>query len=73
MSTLNERLKSLRIERQLTKKVVAQNCDICERVLSYYESGERVPRADVLIRFCKYFNVSADYLLGLSDHMADEC
>jgi len=70
MSTLNKRLKSLRTERNITQKEFAQNCDICLRVLHYYESGQRKPNADVIIRFCKYLDVSADYLLGLSDSIS---
>ena len=72
MSTLNKRLKSLRTERKITQKEFAQSCSICLRALNYYESGARVPDANVLIRFCKYLDVSADYLLGLSDSISGD-
>ncbi len=32
-----------------------------------YEYGTRKPTSDIIIKLCNYFNVSADYLLGLSD------
>ena len=32
-----------------------------------YEYGDREPNFDKVIKLCNYFNVSADYLLGLSD------
>lgn len=32
-----------------------------------YESGVTKPSADVLVLICRTFNISADYLLGLSD------
>jgi transcriptional regulator with XRE-family HTH domain len=35
--------------------------------MSAYELGKAQPRPDVLVALCKYFDVSADYLLGLSD------
>ena len=70
MSTLSKRLKSLRTERRITQKEFARSCGICVRALSYYESGERNPDTDILIRFCKYLDVSADYLLGLSDSIS---
>jgi len=72
MSTLNKRLKSLRTERSITQKEFAQSCGICVRALNYYESGERKPDTAVLIRFCKYLDVSADYLLGLSDSISED-
>ena len=34
---------------------------------SYYESGKRDIPTDVLIRIARYYNVSVDYLLGLTD------
>jgi len=67
---LNERLKTLRKERGITQKELAQNCDICLRVVIYYESGERKPNSEVLTKICKYLDVSADYLLGLSDSIS---
>lgn len=67
MPDLNERLKSLRTDRNLAQVDVAKYCNISERSLKYYESGERVPDANVIIKFCDYFDVSADYLLGRSD------
>lgn len=34
---------------------------------TYWETGKREPNISTLIKICEYFNVSADYLLGLSD------
>ena len=34
---------------------------------SYYESGKRDIPTDVLIRIARYYDVSVDYLLGLTD------
>lgn len=33
-----------------------------------YEKGERMPDGNTLISLADYFNVSSDYLLGLSDN-----
>ena len=64
---LKERLKYLRTEKHITQEELARSCNISLRTLKYYEAGERVPDAEVIVRFCKYFDISADYLLGLSD------
>ena len=40
---------------------------MCIRDRSYYEKGERNPDINILSSIAKYYNVSADYLLGLSD------
>lgn len=35
--------------------------------LSRYEDGTREPSVEMIIKFCKLYDVSADYLLGLTD------
>ena len=47
---------------QLAKKVGTSNVTICR-----YLTCERVPRLDVVTKIASVFNVSLDYLLGLSD------
>lgn len=34
---------------------------------TYWETGKREPNIGMIIRICEHFNVSSDYLLGLSD------
>lgn len=70
MSKLSERIKCLRTVHHITQEKLAQHCHISLRTLKYYEAGDRVPDAEVIIRFCKFFDVSADYLLGLSDSVS---
>ncbi len=47
---------------QLAKKIGTSNVTICR-----YLTGERVPRLDVVTKIANVFNVSLDYLLGLSN------
>lgn len=47
---------------QLAKKIGTSNVTICR-----YLTGERVPRLDVVTKIADVFNVSLDYLLGLSN------
>lgn len=47
---------------QLAKKIGTSNVTICR-----YLTCERIPRLDVVTKIAAVFNVSLDYLLGLSD------
>lgn len=47
---------------QLAKKIGTSNVTICR-----YLTGERIPRLDVVTKIAYVFNISLDYLLGLSD------
>lgn len=67
MRTFNEILKELRIEKGLTQKALAQELFVTVPTLSHWECGYQEPSFKDLIRLCKYFGVSADYLLGLED------
>ena len=61
------RLKSLRLARGLTQKQLADKLNIVKASVSGYEQSAIYPSLEVLIQLCKIFDVSADFLLGLSD------
>lgn len=65
---MHERLKELRIERGLKLKEVAEQLSVTIRSISRYEDGTREPSVEMIIKFCKLYEVSADYILGLSDN-----
>jgi transcriptional regulator with XRE-family HTH domain len=67
MTTFAVRLKELRKERGLTQNKLAKKIYISKPTVCAYENGYRIPRADVVVDFARFFNVSADYLLGMSD------
>ena len=67
MSMLSERLKMLREELSLTQSQLAQQLEIATSSISQYESGDRIPSDDIKIKLAKFFDVSLDFLLGLSD------
>lgn len=50
-----------------TQNQIADEIGISTGALSKYLNGNATPKADVLYLLAKYFNVTADYLLGLSD------
>lgn len=63
----SERLKDVRVEKGCTPKELAMAADITLRAVYNYEAGIREPSFDILIKICKYLDVSADYLIGLTD------
>ena len=67
MSEFYERLKELRLEKGLTQDQLANDTGISQGAISAYELKKAKPTDEVIITFCKYFNVSADFLLGLVD------
>ncbi len=62
-----DRLKILREGRGYTHHELANLLDVGSAQIWRYESGKTAPTADVLTRMGKLFNVSTDYLLGLTD------
>ena len=64
----SQTMSALRKERRLNQRKVAADLNISQALLSHYETGAREPGLDFVCRACKYYHVSADYLLGLSDH-----
>lgn len=64
---MGDKLKSLRIEKKLTQKQVADRIGLAISAVSSYESGSRYPSYDVLVRLAHIFHVSTDYLLGMTD------
>lgn len=63
---LSERLTSLRKEKKLTQEELAKNIGITRQSLSHYENGSAEPPPIVVYNLAKFFQVSSDYLLGLS-------
>lgn len=67
MQTISERLKQLRLENNKTQKDVANFLKMTVRSYQRYEYGTREPPIENIKRLVIYYNVTADYLIGLSD------
>lgn len=59
------KLKSLRTNQKMTQQQLADRLQVAKSVVSYYESGDRYPSYDVLIRIAHVFHVTTDYLLDV--------
>lgn len=67
MIKFSERLKELRLEKNYSRKELADLMFINLRTISYWELGQRECNFEQLIKLAKIFNVSTDYLLGLEN------
>ncbi|MBO5501080.1 MAG: helix-turn-helix transcriptional regulator [Clostridia bacterium] len=65
MKTYCERLRELREKRGLKQSDVAQILETTQQVYSRYENGVNALPIHHLITLCKYYRISADYMLGL--------
>ena len=65
MKDLSEKLKTLRLDKGLTQAEVSKELGLTRNAIANYETGIREPSLEILIKICQFFNVSADYLLGL--------
>ena len=67
MIDIGARLKHLRKINDVTQKQVAEHLEILSNSYQRFEYNKDRPSLENIIKLCRYFNVSADYLLGLSD------
>ena len=68
MANFSERLKLVRKAHKASQKQLSEVIEVSETQYQNYEYGKHLPTIDKLEKLCTYFNVSADYLLGLSDN-----
>ena len=64
---LAKRLRKCREDAGLTQIKVAIYCDITERAYQNYELGNREPKLGIIMRIAQFYEVSIDYLVGLTD------
>lgn len=59
--------RDLRQERGLSQSQIAQLLKTSQQYYGKYENGQRPLPIDHLITLCKFYNVSADWVLGLKE------
>lgn len=62
-----EILEQLLIERNLKLSELADNLNITRQILYYWKSGRSLPKADILLKIARYFDVSIEYLMTGED------
>ena len=68
MKVLSERIRQLRVENGLSQPELAKALNVSNGLISFWENDINEPKATYIVRLCKYFDVSADYLLGLKEY-----
>lgn len=68
---MESRIKQLRENRGLIQELLASELGITQQMLSKYERDITLIKIDILKKIAKYFNVTTDYLLGISDVKRD--
>lgn len=62
-----ERLKELRLSKNLSQMQLAKKLNISQSAIAKWELGKTEPSASALILLSKFFGETTDYLLGLQD------
>lgn len=66
--SFGEKVRNLREDKDLNQTQLANKINMTQRKISYIECGKCEPSIDDIISFCKFFKVSADYLIGLKEN-----
>ena len=61
------RIKEVREDRDLTQKQIGQIINKSQQGYNHIEAGRAELKINDLIALCKYYNLSADYVIGLSN------
>ena len=61
--SMQNRLRELRKSRGYTQVSLQMQTGIEQALLSKFESGERIPPTETLLRLAEFYNVSIDYIL----------
>lgn len=68
MTDYRSRLRNVREDRDLTQAEVGKILNKSQQGYNHIEAGRAELKIDDLIKLCQFYNLSADYLVGLTDH-----
>lgn len=63
------RIRNVREDRDLTQEQIGKLLQKSQQGYSHIESGRAELKIEDLIKLCRFYNLSADYLIGLTDMM----
>ena len=64
---LNERIRQLRIERNMSQVDLAKRLNVTKQSVSNWENDNIQPSIEMLMKIAQTFSVSTDYILGLDN------
>jgi len=65
--SVGKRIRELRLERQIGQNKLAEELQLSNASISFWENGKQEPSASALFKLAQYFGVSADYILGIEE------
>lgn len=72
MDTFVKRLKELKDQKQVTQSEIAEAIGVAQPQISAYLKGVDKPSSETLMKLAKYFGVSPEYMLGVSNIVVNE-
>ena len=70
---VHERMKAIQTDSDTKVKALALQFGVSEHSMGNYLNGKRSIPYDILVKFARHYNVTTDYLLGLTDSPAIPC
>lgn len=67
MLSFGDKIRNLREDQDLNQTQLGKAVNMTQRKISYIECGKFEPSLEDIVAFCRFFRVSADYLLGISE------
>ena len=67
MQGYRERLRAIREDRDLTQAELGRLLNKSQQGYNHIEAGRAELKIDDLVTLCQYYNLSADYIIGLTD------
>ena len=64
---IGRRINELLAINDVKQKELVAHLSVSDNIVSYFVKGARVPNTEQIIKIANFFNVSSDYLLGLTD------
>ncbi len=64
---LSEQIKLLRMQRGINQVELAKHLGVTKQSISNWENDNIMPSVEMLVKIASFFNVSTDFLLGLSN------
>ncbi len=64
-----QKFKNLRVDRDLTQQQVAEICNVSDATVGHWENLKRDMKVDSIIKLCRFYNVSPEYIFGFTDEI----
>ena len=73
VDTFFRRLNMVMVTQKVTHRKMQEDTGICRDSLYYHRRQNTLPSGDQILKLCRYFRVSADWMLGLSSDICGLC